>query len=236
MGFSVFQSLVAQEIQKRQCVHLGIDPTDILNQVEANKFDTGISGAEEIIASRQVGRRLLDYIASRWKDEQTLEILSQELTMLISQSIERARKEKTPELEGNELPRIQESVSRSEDPLPSVLVHQSTEQVTAVAAETVESDSERSSTTSSILGGNAEPTHQERSNLEPSQYTSLLWEHAAKIGSVPEFKKKQHSLFPAHWTCTVTFVGLSENGEGRNSKMAMHEASRQLYFKLDLAG
>jgi hypothetical protein len=102
--------------------------------------------------------------------------------------------------------------------------------------ETWESDSERSSTVPSIIGVNAEPARNKKSNSESHRYTSLIWEHAAQIGSVPKFEKEQLSQFPSVWKCTATFEGLSENGEGRNAKIAMHEASRKLCLELDLTG
>jgi hypothetical protein len=254
MALSLFQFLVAQEMRKSQYVHLGINPTvslnsaisviqqrpslkfdqDILNQVEVDKFYAATSGEEQNHANRQAGARLLEYIEFAWKDEQTLHTLCAELTSLVSQSIERARKEKIPELEAKELPRIQGSLCRSEDPISIVVVPLSTGHEATVSHEMIESDSTHSSASSSIVSGNADPTRRTRSNLEPHRYTSLLWEHAAKIGSVPRFKKEQLSLFPSRWTYTVTFAGLSENGEGRNAKMAMHEACRQLYYKLDI--
>jgi hypothetical protein len=213
---------------------------EILDQVEVEMFYAQGSSIEQDVASRQVGRLLLEYIDSAWTDDQKLESLSTELTALVSQSIERSRKEKIAELEANELPSIQGSDNQpeeSEDLSSGVPVPPSTGKGTTMPREVVERDLNHSMATSILVGNNTELVHKAESDLELHRYTSLIWEHYSKIGgSVPEFKDEQLCLFPARWRCTATFAGSSASGEGRSTKMAKHVASRQLYNKLGISG
>jgi hypothetical protein len=221
-------------------IQLLIFHQDILDQVEVSKFYTETYRGEQDIASRPVGRRLLQYIDDNWKDDQTLDYISTQLTPLISQSIERTLKEKIPELDGCELPKTQGSVSQSGQFASSVISPQSTNIGTPLPAETIEAGSEsdliRSSITTDTPNGRTAPIKRKNPDSASHQYTSKLWEHASLTGlNLPEFQQEQLATFPSRWACTVSFAGLSERGEGRSAKLAKHEASRQLYLKIDQA-
>jgi hypothetical protein len=96
------------------------------------------------------------------------------------------------------------------------------------------SSSTRSSSTSDSHMMNTEPNHEEGIDLKPQQYTSQLWDYAAKRHSAPEVEYRPISVSPPRWACTVTLEGMSEAAEDKTAKMAKHKASRQMYFRLNL--
>jgi len=75
-------------------------------------------------------------------------------------------------------------------------------------------------------------------NFEPQaqpQYTSILWEHAAKVGVIPQVEKHKISDLPIAWSCNVQFKDHLAEGKGSSFKKAKHDVSRKLCHMLSLS-
>lgn len=69
---------------------------------------------------------------------------------------------------------------------------------------------------------------EDMSETDLSRYTSLLWEHAAKLGERPVEEPGQISVYPPRFRLQVTLAGQTAVGEGRKKKLAKHIASKAL--------
>jgi len=86
-----------------------------------------------------------------------------------------------------------------------------------------------------VAQGGTEAFHGNGPQPRPDHiYTSLLKMHGDQVGQVPQYTQRQLTDFPPVWSCTATFNGRSAAGQGRNVRVAKHEASRQLYNQLGL--
>jgi ankyrin repeat protein len=73
-----------------------------------------------------------------------------------------------------------------------------------------------------------------KSDLPAHEYTSMLYEHAARCERQLEYKKLMSS--PSMWQCEAVFDGIHATGEARTWKGAKHIASQKICQALGMTG
>lgn len=250
-GKSVFNSILAEIIQKEHSGHIAVTLVDVLELMVAAYYPGITEAYKEQVNPQQTHGDFYRSIHDRRCDRSDAdwEAFRQRLSSDIAASCERLRNEKVPELHGISLSTPSDT---SMAPAPT----------SDARSQASSSSSSSSSSTSSLVSlhqqhsdeslsatsGTAQPQAPQPQALRPlanpapapetavdmHRYTSVLNEHAALQGEKLTYKKKQLSLSPSSWRCTATFGEISGVGIGRNTTQAKHAASKKVCELIDL--
>jgi hypothetical protein len=199
---------------------------DIIYHVENRWHQSRFPSRYNNLAFNHFGNSLFDHIDSIWKaDDSSFQYLDHELSPFICKAVEEATKG-TEMVARPGVPVFQASISPTDA--------SDCGNDTVLASENNFSSSEESGT-HRIQTPRTPLLHLsilENSSIqdcEPGRHTSLLLEAGERIGSMPTYNKKQLSMTPSRWSCTVLFNGIEAEGQARTSQGAKNEASSKMW-------
>jgi hypothetical protein len=255
-GKSIFESILAEVVQKEHLGHTAVTLVDVLELMVAVYCPDVTGVCKERTGPQQTYEDFYRSIHDRRCDtsDTDWESFRQQLSSNIATSCERLRNEKAPELHGISLStpyktsmapvpmsdagsRASSSSSSSTSTSSLVSSHQ---QHSAESPSTIKETGQHQSTSQSqasqpqALQPLANPAPAPQTAVDMHRYTSVLNEHAALQGEKLTYEKKQLSLSPSSWRCTATFGEISGVGIGRNTTQAKHAASKKICELIDL--
>ncbi|CAI6341689.1 unnamed protein product [Periconia digitata] len=251
-GKSIFESILAEVIQKKYLEHTAVTLVDVLELMVAGHCPDAKRDCKERKYPQKAYEGFYRSIHGRRCDmsDNDWEAFRQQLSFNIATICGRLRNEKVPELHEISLSTPSEtstapaptsdarsrSSSSSSSTSSLVYVHQ---QYSAESPTTIEETAQnqpmlQSQATQQVLQPLANVAPAPQTAVEMHRYTSVLNEHAAFQGEKLTYEKRQLSLSPSSWRCTATFGGISGEGTGRNTTQAKHAASKKICELIDL--